>query len=328
MMRGRAVASVIVMQDLSSTRFDTLRRAAEPASHGLRVDAKKTVHAMSFDVEEWFHLVGVASMADRSRWDILERTVEPLTDKILGLLSEHGVHATFFVLGWVAERYPAMVRRIAEAGHEIGSHSYGHREVYDHSPGSFREDLKRSIGVLEQTGGQRVMGFRAPSFSLTPGCEWAWDAMLDCGLRYDASVFPVKRAHGGYPLATSDHTQIDTPTGRSIDVLPMSVMRLPVAGKRVAFSGGGYFRVLPWWLVQRGFAEHDLAGRSAVLYLHPWDFAPDGPTLPMRRFQKFKCYHHRDQTEHRLRALMQRYRFVTCAEVMGMEVQNQKPLAA
>lgn len=292
-------------------------------------------HALSFDIEEWFHLVGVEAMADRSRWESLERTVEPLTDRILGLLSEYEVRGTFFVLGWVAERYPALVRRIAEAGHEIGSHSYGHREVYDHTPGSFREDLKRSIGVLQEVSGQRVLGFRAPSFSLTPGCEWAWDAMLDLGLRYDASVFPVKRAHGGYPLESSDHTRMTTPKGRAIEVLPMSVMRLPIlgrlpgAGKRVAFSGGGYFRVLPWWLVRRGFAEHDQARRSAVLYLHPWDFAPGGPSLPMRRFQKFKCYHNRGQTERRLRALLGRYRFGTCAEVMGIkEGHIHQPLAA
>jgi polysaccharide deacetylase family protein (PEP-CTERM system associated) len=276
---------------------------------------------MSFDIEEWFHLVGVEAMADRARWEILERTVEPLTDRIIALLAEHDVRATFFVLGWVAQRYPAMVRRIAEAGHEVGSHSYWHREVYMQTQTDFREDLRRSIGVLEEASGQCVRGFRAPSFSLTAGCEWAWDVMLDCGLRYDASVFPVKRAHGGYPLKCSDQTRITTPTGRKIQELPMSVMRLPLMGKRVAFSGGGYFRVLPRWLVRHGFAQHEAAGRSAVLYLHPWDFAPDGPSLPMRRFQKFKCYHNREQTERRLSELMQRHRFGTCAEVLGLDTQ-------
>ena len=294
---------------------------------------KGVTHAMSFDIEEWFHLVGVEAMSDRARWEILERTVEPLTDRILALLGEAHVRATFFVLGWVADRYPALVRRIAKAGHEIGSHSYWHREVYDHTPATFREDLKRSIGSLEEITGQRVQGFRAPSFSLTPGCEWAWDAMLDLGLAYDASVFPVARAHGGYPLPKTagpqaSHVRLNTPTGRSIGVLPMSVMRLPVIGKRVAFSGGGYFRVLPWSLVKRGFAQHDSAGRSAVLYLHPWDFAPDGPTLPMRRFQQFKCYHNRDQTEPRLRELMQRYRFGTCAQMMGIDTQRAQSQAA
>ena len=281
-------------------------------------------HALSFDIEEWFHLVGVEAMADHSRWETLQRTVEPLTDRILSILDEHQVKGTFFVLGWVAERYPSLVRRIAEAGHEVGSHSYWHREVYKHTPGSFREDLKRSIGVLEQVSGQRVLGFRAPSFSLTPGCEWAWEVMLDEGLRYDASVFPARRAHGGYVLPTSDRTRMTTTSGRVIDELPMSVMRLPVVGKRIAFSGGGYFRVLPWWLVKRGFAQHEAEGRSAVIYLHPWDFAAGGPSLPMRRTQKFKCYHNREQTERRLRELLQRYRFGTCAEVMGIEAEPQR----
>lgn len=318
------------MQDLSSTKFEIPRHAAprkDPARHGLGV--LKTTHALSFDIEEWFHLVGVEAMADRSRWDALERTVEPLTDQILSILDDYGVRGTFFVLGWVAQRYPDLVRRIAAAGHEVGSHSYWHREVYEHTPATFREDLRRSIGVLEDASGQRVLGYRAPSFSLTPGCEWAWDAMLDSGLRYDASVFPVKRAHGGYPLAKTDAQQMTTPTGRRIDQLPMSVMRLPLLGKLVAFSGGGYFRVLPWWLVQRGFDQHEAAGQSAVLYLHPWDFAPGGPSLPMRRFQKFKCYHNRGQTERRLCALMQRHRFGTCADVLGIEEeQRQQPLAA
>ncbi|MEM6257511.1 MAG: polysaccharide deacetylase family protein [Planctomycetota bacterium] len=279
-------------------------------------------HALSFDIEEWFHLVGVASMADRSRWEVLERTVEPLTDHILSILADYNAKATFFVLGWVAERYPAMVRRIANMGHEIGSHSYWHKEVYTQTPDAFREDLRRSVGVLEDVCGQRVLGYRAPSFSLTPGCEWAWDAMLDQGLRYDASVFPVARAHGGYPLKSSRRTEMTAPSGRAIDLLPMSVMRLPGLGKRVAFSGGGYFRVLPWWLVKRGFAQHESAGRSAVLYLHPWDFAADGPTLPMGRFQRFKCYTNRDQTERRLRELLGRYRFGTCAGVMGIDADG------
>lgn len=291
-------------------------------------------HALSFDIEEWFHLVGVASMADRGRWEVLERTVEPLTDHILSILDERDVRGTFFVLGWVAERYPALVRRIAAAGHEIGSHSYWHREVYAQTPAAFREDLRRSVGVLEDTGGRRVLGFRAPSFSLTPGCEWAWDVMLDCGLRYDASVFPVARAHGGYPLTTPGRSVrpavgLMTPSGRLIDELPMSVMRLPVVGKRVAFSGGGYLRVLPWWLVKRGFAQHEAAGRAAVLYLHPWDFAAGGPSLPMRWSQRFKCYRNRDQTERRLCRLLERYRFDTCAGVMGIASRAlQQPLAA
>lgn len=278
-------------------------------------------HILTFDIEEWFHLVGVRAMDDRSRWEGFEKTVEPLTDQILCLLQEHGTHGTFFMLGWVAERFPKLVRRIAEAGHELASHSYWHYEVYKHTPGSFRSDLERSIGAIKDAAGVGVKGFRAPSFSLTPGCEWAWDVMLDLGLEYDASVFPVARAHGGYPSAEagrfdkrgmSPFIEMPTPSGRSIRVLPMSVMRLPVLGRRLAFSGGGYFRVWPWRLVKRGFADHARAGRPAVLYLHPWDFAAGGPALPMRPHQRFKCYFHRDKTEDRLGWLLGRYRFGPC----------------
>lgn len=289
-----------------------------------------TTHILTFDIEEWFHLVGVRAMDDRSRWDTYQPTVEPLTDQILTLLSQYDTKATFFILGWVAERYPKLVQRIANQGHELASHSYWHYELYKHTPNSFRADLEKSMGAIQDAVGRRVRGFRAPSFSLTPGCEWAWDIMLDLGLDYDASVFPIARAHGGYPTpapGSSIQTErrggprpfipLPTPTGRSMRVLPMSVMR--VLGRPIAFSGGGYFRVWPWRWVQRGFAQHDVQGTPAVLYLHPWDFAPDGPTLPMRPHQRFKCYHHRNQTEKRLRTLLERYRFGTCSDALDRD---------
>ncbi len=323
-----------------------------------------TTHILTFDIEEWFHLVGVRAMDDRSRWPTLEPSVEPLTDGILTLLDQYNAKATFFVLGWVAEHYPKLVARIANEGHELASHSYWHYELYKHTLATFRADLERSIKAIEDAGGQRVRGFRAPSFSLTPGCEWAWDTMLDLGLTYDASLFPTPRAHGGYPCPTngsgslspsgrgwgvrvgrdnnrglpasktstttphphpnplpererepSPFRNLPTPAGRAIRVLPMSVMRL--FGKLLPFSGGGYFRVWPRRLVQRGFAQHDAQGKPAVLYLHPWDFAPAGPALPMRRGQRFKCYHHRDQTEERLRWLLERYTFGPCARALA-----------
>lgn len=288
-------------------------------------------HFLTFDIEEWFHLVGVKAMADRSRWDEFERIVEPKTEQILALLDEYQVSATFFVLGWVAERYPRLVRKIAGMGHELASHSHLHHEVYKQTRESFRQDLGRSIRTIQDACGLPVYGFRAPSFSLIPGCEWAWDAMLDEGLVYDASVFPVARAHGGYPLTSTEATNepfktMPTPSGRSIKILPMSVMRLPVLGKKLAFSGGGYFRVWPWSLVKRGFAEHDRAGKASVVYLHPWDFAPDGPVLPMKPQQRFKCYFHRDQTEARLRELLEQYRFGACRE--QIELPNQTVAAA
>ena len=191
-----------------------------------------TRHILTFDIEEWFHLVGVKAMDDRSAWDGLE----PPVDAILTLLAEYDTKATFFVLGWVAERYPQLVRRIAGQGHEVASHSYWHYEVYKHTPGSFRADLERSISVIQDAAGVAVRGFRAPSFSLTPGCEWAWDIMLDLGITYDASVFPIPRAHGGYPCPA-----FNTPPSREGGFEaagPFVMLPTPSGGA----SGGGGMR--------------------------------------------------------------------------------------
>ena len=146
--------------------------------------------------------------------------------------NEHGVSATFYFLGWIAERYPALVRRVAEAGHEIGTHSYWHRKVCDLDEATFREDLVRSIEVIQDAGGVEVTSFRAPSFSITPGTEWAFDVLLDAGLRYDASLFPVARENGGYPCVETPHVFTAAPSGRSMPELPMSLMRArPEAGR-------------------------------------------------------------------------------------------------
>lgn len=273
-------------------------------------------HALTFDIEEWFHLVGVRAMDDRSRWDQFEPTVERDTDRILSLLAEHETRGTFFVLGWIAERYPALVRRIAEVGHEIASHSHWHFEVYKHDPDSFRDDLIRSIDALESAGRQKVRGYRAPSFSLVPGTEWALDIMLDQGLVYDASAFPARRAHGGYPCHPACH-DLPTPSGRMIRQLPMSLYRLgPV---RLPFSGGGYLRQCPTPILDRAMQQHERIHRPAVIYLHPWDFCPDGPRTTMPVISRIKCYRNRHTTEPKLRRLLQNHAFTTAAAVLGLE---------
>lgn len=274
-----------------------------------------TTHALTFDLEEWFHLVGVRAMDDRGAWGGFEPTVERDTDRILELLAEHDTRATFFVLGWVAARYPALVRRIADAGHELGSHSYWHYEVYKHTTRLFRDDIAASIQAIEQAGGTKVVGFRAPSFSLVPGCEWALDVLLDLGIRYDASVFPARRAHGGYPSGRWPGT-LATPSGRTIHELPMSLYEL--GPLRLPFSGGGYLRLMPTRLLHHAMQQHEQAGRPAVVYLHPWDFAPAGPRTKMPLTSRLKCYQRRTSTQPKLRALLTRYRFDTAARVLGL----------
>lgn len=277
----------------------------------------RPTHAMTFDLEDWFHLVGTRILDEREQWDALDSVVVPHTEWVLETLAAHKTHATFFVLGWIADKYPALVRDIAEAGHELASHSYSHRPVYAMSAEDFRDDLKRSLDAIDRAagGGVSVRGFRAPAFSIRPGCEWAFDALLDCGLAYDASLFPVPRAHGGFPCPPGPH-DVTTPDGRTLRELPMSTMS--VLGRRLAFSGGGYLRVLPWRVIRRGMGQCERAGVPAVVYLHPWDFAVDCPVPPMGRWHRFKCYHGRSGAAGKLERLLSGWRWDTCAAALGM----------
>ncbi len=165
------------------------------------------VHSLSFDIEDWFHMVEIEAVADPAKWDTWPSIVVKRTRWIIDLVGEYsgGQKATFFMLGWVAEKYPEIAKAAHAAGHEVATHSYWHRKVYDLSPEEFRKDMKRSIDVLSDQIGAPIRGFRAPSFSITPGTEWAFDVMLDLGLTYDASLFPAPRGHGGYPCPQQAH---------------------------------------------------------------------------------------------------------------------------
>ncbi len=277
-------------------------------------NASPIINALSFDIEDWFHMVEIEAVADPRKWDGYESLVERHTDWILQTIGDAGVRGTFFILGWIAERYPQLVQRIAEAGHEVATHSYWHRKCYDLPQQELREDLEQSIDVIEQAAGKKVLGFRAPSFSITPGSEWVFDVLLDLGLKYDASLFPARRGHGGYPCPVRAHVFEKTPSGRSMPELPMSVMRF--MGRPLPFSGGGYVRLLPPWLIRRGFDQLNAQGIPAVVYLHPRDFAPECPRVPMPLHRRFKCYVGLHSTAGKLKMLLERYRFDTCASLL------------
>ena len=275
-------------------------------------------HALSFDIEDWFHIVEVKAVEDPASWDRLSREsslVERDTDRILRLCDEHSTRATFFVLGWIADRHPALVRRIADAGHEVGTHSFWHRKVYELTPEVFRRDIEDSIAAIRAGAGRSIPieGFRAPSFSITRGSEWAFDVLLDAGLSYDASLFPASRGHGGYSCPPGAHA-VTAPSGRTIAELPMSIARF--GPRRLCYSGGGYLRLLPLWMIERGIEQEARAGRGTVVYLHPRDFAPDCPRVPMPLHRRFKCYVGAGTTEGKLRALLTKHRWTTCAEAL------------
>lgn len=273
-------------------------------------------HALSFDIEDWFHIVDIPELEDRSSWNDFDSIVEEKTDLILEVLDEFDTKATFFILGWIARKYPQLSKKVADAGHEIGSHSFWHRRVYEMTPEDFKHDLAMSIDVLEQQTGQKVKGFRAPSFSIIPGAEWAFDVIKEVGLEYDASLFPAKRGHGGYPCQQRSH-RIETTQNGYLPELPMSISSFGPA--KIPFSGGGYMRALPLWAIKRGFRSFEKKGIPAVVYLHPRDFAPEQPVVKMPFHRKFKSYTGLSTTEAKLRALLEQFEFTTCENILDIQ---------
>ncbi len=232
----------------------------------------------------------------------LESRVCRNTDRLLDLLAEHGVRGTFFVLGWVAERHPALVARIASAGHEIASHGYGHRLVYDQTPAAFREDVRRAKGLLEQASGVPVNGYRAPSYSIVPRSLWALDVLIEEGYAYDASIFPIRHDRYGIPVSARHPYVIDRPGGRLIEV-PASTIE--VGGMNLPIAGGGYFRLLPYGWTRWGIGRvNNTERRPAIFYLHPWEIDPDQPRLQAGLLGRVRHYRNLDQTESRLRRLL------------------------
>jgi peptidoglycan-N-acetylglucosamine deacetylase len=281
-------------------------------------------HALSFDIEDWFHIVEVRAVEDPQQWPALSAQsslVERYTDLILKICAETNTRATFFILGWIADKHPELVNRIAGAGHELATHSFWHRKVYELSPDVFRADIADSLAAIRAAAGSAagpITGFRAPSFSITPGAEWAFDTLLDLGLTYDASLFPAPRGHGGYACPQGFHT-VTAPSGRTIAELPMSVAPVGFGPfkKTMCYSGGGYLRLLPSSLIEQGVQAELAHARPTVVYLHPRDFAPDCPKVRMPPHRFFKCYVGTASTAGKLRRLLREHRWSTCSDVIA-----------
>ena len=273
------------------------------------------VNAMTVDVEDYFHVSAFDGVVPRHRWQHLESRVCRNTERLLELFGETGVQATFFVLGWVADRWPALVQRIAAGGHEIASHGYGHRLVYDQTPREFREDLRRAKGVIEAAAAAPVYGFRAPSYSITPRSLWALDVLIEEGYRYDASIFPVHHDRYGIPVSARHCYRVER-TGGSLLEAPASTVRWALTNLPVA--GGGYFRILPYAWTHWGISRLNRAERRpAIFYLHPWEIDPDQPRLDGSLVSRFRHYRNLDKTEPRLRMLLRDFAFGPMVSVLG-----------
>lgn len=275
--------------------------------------AAAPAHHFTVDVEEYFHASALASVAPPSRWESLESRVEASTMALLDLLAEHEARATFFVLGWVAERRPALVRALAAAGHEIASHGQDHRLITDSQAGEFRLSVRRSRAVLEDITGAPVIGFRAPSFSIIRGFEWALDILLEEGYRYDSSLFPVRRRGYGYLDGQPHPHWLERPAGRLYELPPATLRR---AGRSFPAGGGGWFRLLPYALVRSALRDNERAGIPGTFYIHPWELDDGQPRLPVTRLTRVRHYGGLKRTSERLRRLMREFRFRSIAQTL------------
>ncbi len=271
-------------------------------------------HILSVDVEDYFQVSAFEHRITRDEWPTLPCRVEASTDRLLQLFADHDVHGTFFVLGWVARRYPELVRRIAQAGHELASHGYWHRLVYDLTPEAFRQDIRDSREAIGDASGVAVTAYRAPSFSITERSMWALDVLVEEGFTVDSSIFPIRHDRYGVPDARPEVHQRQTATGFIVEVPPT----VGTLGKFKVPIGGGYFRLFPLAVTQRAIDSVEAQQRPAMLYLHPWEIDPDQPRIEgvgMR--SRFRHYVGLRRTESRLRSLLQSHRFTTMSNVLA-----------
>lgn len=267
-------------------------------------------NAMTVDVEEHFHVTAFSGSLKRDDWPRMESRVERNTRRLLDLFARRGVRVTFFVLGWVAERHPDLIRELHRAGHEIACHGLTHELVYKQTPEIFREETRRSKNLLEDLTGTKVRGYRAATYSITSSSLWALDILEELGFEYDSSVFPVR--HDLYGMPGTSRKPYRVASGRLIEV-PLTTTR--ILGQELPCAGGGYFRLLPYsvfrWALRRTNAE----GLPAVFYIHPWEIDPDQPRVDAPWRSRFRHYTNLHRTERRLEALLDDFRWAAMEDV-------------
>lgn len=275
-----------------------------------------TINALTVDVEDYFQVSAFADHVARSDWAFQPSRVEANTDRILEIFAGHGVQATFFVLGWVAERFPRLIGRIVQEGHEIASHGHSHELVYRQSPAVFRGETLRSKRVLEDIAGRPVVGYRAASYSITRDSLWALDILAELGFLWDSSIFPVRHDRYGIPGAPRWPHRLTTPAGHALIEFPLTTWQ--VAGTRLPVAGGGYFRLYPY-----AFTRHALqrvnrdAGQPFIFYLHPWEIDCAQPRVAAGALSRFRHYVNLRRCEPRLERLLTDFRFAPVGTVLA-----------
>ena len=280
-------------------------------------------HFFTVDVEEYFQVRALRSVVSRDEWLSRPSRVAKSIDDLLACLDRHGARGTFFLLGWIARYHPNVVRSIARAGHEIASHGFWHEQVTSLTPAQFLEDVRSSKCELEDVTGTQVLGYRAPSFSIIPGWEWAFDVLIEAGYRYDSSLFPIRRRGYGYPSAQRTPHVIQRPKG-TLAEFPLATTK--ILSYQVPAAGGGYLRQFPLAVIRRAFREASERGESATFYIHPWEIDPEQPRLAVSQLNRIRHYRGLDAALERVERLLEEFSFdaiASCLPAVEAQVATQ-----
>lgn len=268
-------------------------------------------NVISVDVEDYFHAESFADVVDRPKWGSYESRVEANTRRLLELFNHRDVRATFFIMGWVAERFPGLVREILGAEHELACHSYWHRLIYKLTPAEFREDTHRAKSVIEQVGGQAIYGYRAPTYSIVDQSLWALEILVELGFTYDSSIFPIRHDRYGIPSAPRAPFRITTPSGPLLEY-PITTFRL--RHHNLPVGGGGYLRLLPEWYTMWGIERVHREGLPVIAYIHPWEIDAEQPRLRGRLTSRLRHYTNLSKTYNRLNKMLEKAPFTSFRE--------------
>lgn len=271
-------------------------------------------HALSIDVEDWFQVLNMAHIIDRDEWDKIELRCGDSTRRFLDLLETHGAKATFFFLGWIAERLPDLVREVVSAGHEIGSHGYDHQLLTALGEAGFKADLEKTNAILEGITGCAPRVFRACTWSISHRTPWALPILAEAGFTLDSSIYPVHHPDYGVPDAPTSPYRIDTPHGTITEFPPLTLSAL---GRRLPVGGGGYLRLFPLRLIRMGLRQQSAAGWPGCLYLHPWELDPDQPRQDLGGLRGFRHYVNLRNTAKKLARLLGAHQFVGLSEALA-----------
>lgn len=273
------------------------------------------INAISIDVEDYFQVAALAKVAARDKWETMPSRVEANTHRILKIFADNNIKCTFFILGWVADRYPQLVKDIDQAGHEVASHGYSHQLIYKQTPQEFQQETIRSKELLQDLVQKPVLGYRAASYSITRRNLWALDILAEAGFQYDSSIFPVRHDNYGIPDAPREPHVLTTPAGHKLVEYPPSTYK--VFNYHLPVAGGGYFRLYPYSFTRFVYKRLNAQQTPVVFYLHPWEVDPEQPRFDGASWlSRFRHYNNLDRCEARLVQLLNDFEFATIETVL------------